>query len=245
MKLRLMCSIPRIRTSTAGASTPGARTPETKLEAVAQPKEQPGEQPKEQSGEQPKEQSGEQPEEQPVQFFYFDRNWPFDDPQIGPHDKKVPFTVNGKTEQVDLGYLLLLQGTKPAGIYLDLTRKQKAELMKAGLKFFPFTTRSRHKDLIVTQPGEEWRAERLKAIETSELYRCVRTWDIKKYIKLEKEMGELLGYAKADIQHYIKTRFPPDHIKKVMNSLEKKQRKLFNKLDDLFGFNHFDNLEYF
>jgi len=243
MKLRLMCSIPRIRTSTAGASTPGARTPgartpgartpETKLEAIAQPKEQPGEQP------------GEQPEEQPVQFFYFDRNWPLDDPQIGPHDKKVPVTVNGKTEQVDLGYLLLLQGTKPAGIYLDLTRKQKAELMKAGLKFFPFTTRWRTKDLIVTQPGEEWRAERLKAIETSELYRCVRTWDIKKYIKLEKEMGELLGYAKADIQHYIKTRFPPDHIKKVMNSPEKKQRKLFNKLDDLFGFNHFDNLEYF
>lgn len=55
-------------------------------------------------------------------------------------------------------------------------------------------------------------------------------------------MGELLGYAKADIQHYIKTRFPPDHIKKVMNSLEKKQREIFNELDDLF---RFGSLEYF
>jgi len=168
--------------------------------------------------------AGTSKKDEPVEFFYFNRNVPefqVNDPQIGPHDKKVPVTVNGKTEQVDLGYLLLLQGTKPAGIYLDLTRKQTTELKKAGLKIFPWTTPQGTKDVIVTQPGEEWRAERLKEIETLELYWCAHNWDIKKFIELEKEIGELLGYPKADIEHYIKTRWPKHHVDKVLNYVKK------------------------
>jgi len=157
-----------------------------------------------------------------------------DSPHIGPHAKPVPHTIEGETFLVENGYKLLLEGKKLAmmdwnsvkdmdgnDISERMIPKMIEELKKAGLKFFPLPKGENDPNpsfndyYFVTQPGEEWRAKRLKQIMEVERQETWKNLDAKKEIELQKEIGKLLGYSETDVKEFIKLRCPDSWVKRI------------------------------
>ena len=162
-----------------------------------------------------------------------------DSSHIGPHSELVPHTIEGETFLVENGYKLLLEGKKLAmmdwnaaqdmngnDISERMLPKMIEELKKAGLKFFPIQLEndpnpSFNQHFFVTQPGEEWRAKRLKYILEVDSLEARKNFDVKKEIELQKEIGKLLGYSETDVKEFIRLRCPDSWVKRIEDTKKK------------------------
>ena len=163
-----------------------------------------------------------------------------DSSHIGPHSELVPHTIEGETFLVEKAYKLLLEGKKLAMMDWNVAQdmngndisermlpKMIEELKKAGLKFFPIQppendpNPSVNQHFFVTQPGEEWRAKRLKYILEVDSLEARKNFDVKKEIELQKEVGKLLGYSETDVKEFIRLRCPDSWVKRIEDTKKK------------------------